>query len=50
MALEDQLEDEEEEAARDMAILCLVFGLQPSEYRQLTDVEREAFVDLANKQ
>lgn len=33
----------------DKAEFCLATGVQPSEYDQLTDDERAAFVEVANK-
>lgn len=33
----------------DKAEFCLSTGIQPSEYDQLTDDERAAFVEVANK-
>lgn len=45
---DDELEEEEREAAEDKARLCILGGLQPSEYDLLTDLEREAFVEVLN--
>lgn len=39
-----RLDDARQEAAEDKAAFCLRTGVQPSEYDQLTDVERNAFV------
>ena len=37
------------EALIDKAEFCLATGVQPSEYDQLTDDERAAFVQVANE-
>lgn len=42
-------EAEELEAALDMAEVCIAAGLQPSEYKALTDDERNAFVEVLNR-
>lgn len=41
--------DDTTRVAREKAWLLYLLGLQPSEYDQLTDVERAACVDLANQ-
>lgn len=33
----------------DKARVCIAAGMQPSEYDQLTDAEREAFVTVVNE-
>lgn len=43
------LEAEEQEAALDKAELCIAAGMQPSEYDRLTDLERDAFVEVLNR-
>lgn len=37
------------EALIDKAEVCIATGMQPSEYDQLTDDEREAFVEVVNR-
>lgn len=49
MPPESELEDEEHDAAIDKAEFCLKLGLQPSEYDLLTDTERDAFIEVANR-
>lgn len=34
---------------RDKAAFCLATGVQPSEYDELNDDEREAFIEQANR-
>lgn len=43
-------DDDYFEQLRDKAEFCLLTGVQPSEYDDLTDDERNAFVEAANKQ
>jgi hypothetical protein len=45
----DGLEGEEYDHARDKAELCSAASIQPSEYDQLTDLERDAFVEVLNR-
>lgn len=45
----DDLEGEEWEAALDKAEVCLAAGLQPSEYDLLTNLEREAFIEVLTR-
>lgn len=40
---------DERDAALDKAELCIAAGLDPSEYDGLSDIEREAFVDVINR-
>lgn len=40
----------EEEALREKAEFCLTTGVQPSEYDNMTDDERAAFIEEANRQ
>lgn len=37
-----------EDYCRDKATFCLATGVQPSEYDNLNDDEREAFIDAVN--
>ena len=37
-------------AVLDKAEVCIATGIQPSEYDALTDLEREAFVEVVNRQ
>lgn len=46
---ESRVDQIERRVANEKARLCVLIGLQPSEYDGLTDLEREAFVELANK-
>jgi hypothetical protein len=41
--------EEYAEALEAKAEFCLITGVAPSEYDQLTDDEREAFIDKANE-
>ena len=49
MALRDAVLEEVEDLLEDKAQFCLVTGVQPSEYDQLTDDERAAFVRVYNR-
>lgn len=44
--ISDQFEDE---YAERMAEVCLATGIQPSEYAQLTEIQVNAFIKVANK-
>lgn len=45
----DPLEEAEYDAALDKAEVCIAAGLQPSEYDNLSDLERDAFVEVLNR-
>jgi hypothetical protein len=49
VALSPATADELADAALDKAEFCIVTGVQPSEYDELTDTERAAFVEVVNK-
>lgn len=42
--------DDGKDPADEKAEFCLATGVQPSEYDQLTDDERDAFIRLVNRQ
>lgn len=42
--------DTERTPAQEKAEFCLATGVQPSEYDELTDDERDAFIAMWNKQ
>lgn len=46
---EDALEAAEYDAAIDKAEVCILAAMQPSEYDRLSDLERNAFVEVLNR-